>query len=683
MEEKSSMPSLLQCLNPHSGYPYLKISLISEDPYVLEKTSFPFLTINDSAPLSRLIDAKFVTDAGSEISKISLLVQRDKYMLTKDDLRPLTNMDIKNIWQNACSFYAHGKKDDTSVIFLSNQLSATGELTPIPSLFYCKTRHVFFHPPCPKCGQPLGQCEDDDLLVNAGLLPYSRSLKRYLYCSSCASTGKLDFYVYETDQSDPPGLKDRWSLIKKFKLLSEDTKNIIQFPCINCPNHKECFGPEQKVTSRIVPFSFYPFYMLVFKAASLNALEFLSLVSGATFQELESELEKRGESGRASCLKIFQKGKLDKPPFLFDSDERYFLEVLYLKLSFLGELLQELFPGKDFFRHPDLRPSIDSIWVDLPEHDSLRLPFIWNFRVRTLDIFNLHFDKDSFPELPEPDTLFFTALVWFYTLLVNSRQDTGKVYISLKEAIKQYLSDKDFSPETSFNRDLYLTFSPVNIFWNPGDRVVRQEWYPVWEKSLCLGWSLLKAGLGHDPEYSQENLLKQLEELRKQIKDNLFSKEVVEYREDIQAEDRAIHGILKNIYDKWKHEQNKEVISETVIISDNSTLDSKETLSAKHPEEPKETLPETVIISKQDAEGSKIPPPEKQTPTSRINIIEETVIISSDDLSSSEKTSPETHIPQEQKSPEKKIKKSGQDELDETIILKPGETQNNLEDGKT
>ena len=589
VKEHRHEPSLLPYLDSFHGNLYLKLPLIHQDPTILEKTAFPFSVISDSDPLVRLIEGQIVTDAGSEVKKVFLLIQRDQYRLVRDELWPMNNRNVDDFWQNAFSFYA-GEQKNSPLMVLANQINEKGGVRPLQSLFFCKTRKLFFHPPCPKCGLSLHQCENDDLFTLSRLQPYSASLKRYLYCPSCFSNGRSDFYVYELEPSDPPELKDRWALIKGFNLLARERSKNDQFPCSGCPNCEECYGTHQQVLSRILPFSFYPFYMLVFEALSLNGSDFLSLISGATFDELEARLEARQELGRLNCLKMIKQDRLAKAPFFYDRDEKSFLEILYLKLSFLGEVFQDLLPGTDFFKHPDLRFSLDRIWVKLSNHHSL-LPFFWNFRVGFVDI-SAHPQEMRPPKLPSSSTYFFLGCVWFYALLANKKQDFSKISFSLREALDHSFSDQSFSAPP---------FHPVNIFWDPEGKDVNHNWLPLWEKALLLGWSIMKVSFQHDPKWSKEEFWGQFENLREEVKRHLFWKKPVESLQARPSEDtedksqnEAIHRILMGILNKWQSgiEVEREELKETVIFSPASL---KKELPPSFKEE-KEIVPETVII---------------------------------------------------------------------------------------
>jgi len=338
MRNSSLFPFLQSGQHPFS----LKISLHTENPSILEKTKFPFLLIHDSDPFGRLLEAKLVTDADIEFRNLFLLVQKDHYFLPPNELWPVNNKDVENSWQKAFDFYRKTRQGD-SFIVLADQIGEQGRFQPLQSLFFCKTRRVFFHPICPRCGLALQQCNEDKVLQNCGLPLYSTSLKRYLFCPSCFLKGFPDFYVNEADKFDPPQIKDRSALIREFGQIQEIQNQEEPMPCRGCPNHGECYGPALHALTRITPFSFYPFFLLLFDAAfSLNAMDFLSLVSGGSFAEIETQLQAKGELGRIRYLKMAQNEGKEKPPSFFEKGEGEFGEVFYLKLSFLEELIRNI-----------------------------------------------------------------------------------------------------------------------------------------------------------------------------------------------------------------------------------------------------------------------------------------------------------------------------------------------------
>jgi hypothetical protein len=406
--------------------------------------------------------------------------------------------------------------------------------------------------------------------------------------------------VYELEGSDPSTLKNRWDLIKAFGSLLERAEQRDHFPCLKCPDNQGCYGTDDLVASRIVPFSFYPFYMFIFEAMSLNAPDFLSLVSGAPFEELEARLRAKGELGRMACLNEVQQDRLINAPFLFNKDARYFVEVLYLKLSFLGELIRVVFSSdQDTCRHPDLRLSLDRIWVSLPEHDGL-LPFFWDFNVTVMDIMRNSHEAPSFPKAPPAYGFYFLGLVWFYVLLVNRKQDIAQVYHSLGEVIDKPGSASQVSFKEIIEEGSIETFLPENIFWGPEGKTVPENRDALWERALSLGWSLLRVTLRYDSEWSKEEFRQQLEALREEVKENLFQEKPGYEQYAYPSEPKGIYSILRTIMDKWRSrieaEKEKE-LAETVVLSPGGGAKKVAAPAVKEEEAAKEELTETVVIS--------------------------------------------------------------------------------------
>lgn len=637
LKNHGELPSLLPYLEPDGAKFCLRFSWSHQDATVQEKPRFPFLVINESDPLARLIEAQFVTDARSEIKRVFILLQNDEYFLPRDELWPVNNEDIDQWWQRAFSFYS-GKPQDGSVVVLSDQVRKDGGLLPFQSLFFCKLKQAFFDPPCTTCGSPLQQCYDDDLLSGLGLQPYSTSLKRYLFCPTCVDlVGKSDFYVFALGSSDPPILKDRRDLIKEFDQLTEDKGRLAQFPCAGCPNHQACYGPDGLAVSSIVPVAFYPFFMLIFDAMSVNAADFLSLISGASFEELEDHLSKKQALGRMHCLKALKRNDLVKPPFFFDREERYFLEVLYLKLSFLGEFVQTISSGLDTYEYPDLALSLDRVWVNLTDQGGL-LPFLWNFKVQLIEIGGTAVKRPFLPKLPPSYGLHFLGLVWFYTLLVNKKQGVSQVYAALGKAVERIAARDESTFESHLKNELSRSCSPENIFWDPEGKGVNRNWWLLWEESLALGWSLLEASLSTDSKWSKDEFWKRLVELSEEVRGNLFQPgPITDGRPKAAPDNKAIHDILVKIMEKWRgdFEAEKEIAQQDVSEEDE--------------------LEKTVVISTADREGLD---KTVDVPQAEEVDVEETVILSPEDF-------------KQEPSPPNEISETKHDDIPETVILSP------------
>ncbi|MDH4206575.1 MAG: hypothetical protein OEV45_13715, partial [Desulfobacteraceae bacterium] len=305
---------------------HIKMSVAEQNDSAHQASPFPFLVVSDSGPFSRIIEASINTDALAQIEPVFLLTQKDEYPLIKDELSPIDNRSIDQYWQRTFSFHSREKFGSPPLI-LRGQISKKGQLLPYQPLLFCKYKQIYFQPLCPDCGMSLQQCYNDAMLEEYGLLPYSGSLKRYLFCPSCVGSKEMsDFYVSSLAPNDPGFLKNRFELIKKYGQLKEIATPDTLMPCLDCTRHQECYDAERLAVSRISVFSFYPFYMLMFKADSVNALDFISLVSGGSYKEIKKQLIAKQQPGRLSRLQVLkQKGSIETP-FFFINEDRYFLE---------------------------------------------------------------------------------------------------------------------------------------------------------------------------------------------------------------------------------------------------------------------------------------------------------------------------------------------------------------------
>ncbi|RPJ04578.1 MAG: hypothetical protein EHM36_10055, partial [Deltaproteobacteria bacterium] len=288
--------------------------------------------------------------------------------------------------------------------------------------------------------------------------------------------------------------------------------------------------------------------MMIFETLPLNALDFLALLAGASFEEVEADLKERRKRGGTPCLKAVQPAGLFGSAFFFRNDDRFFLEVLYLKLSFLKNLIKTVFSREEIPRDADFRFSLDRIWVELPDSHTLS-PLFWNFRVMAVDLDIDDFGNESSLKLPVSDDLCSLGMVWFHTLLANKKQDLSR--LSLSPVGKE--EHRDGSDPA---------FSPIHIFWNPEGRTVPEEWYPLWKASLDLGWSLYQKSF---QEWSREVFWGELDNLREAVKRSLFSEKSIETdlakrpkaAIETMTKDEALHNILVGILNRWPTEANE------------------------------------------------------------------------------------------------------------------------------
>jgi hypothetical protein len=500
--------SLLPFLERNPGTFRLRFPLASTDPEVLAHSSFPFLLISDSDPTARVVAARVDTDAGDRVASLFFLVRKDRYRLDKETLHPVTNVDVEKAWQRAGAAF-RSFAEGSAPRFFEGQSGADGILSPFASLFFCKEKGRYFHPPCPHCGRHLALCVDDAVLAAAGLPLYSRSLERHLYCEACSGSARGNFYATEAGSGAPPVLRDRISLVREFGRIGEGTSGETGFPCPACPERGECFGPSLRALARIVPFSFYPFHAFAFDAMSLCAPDFLALLSGAGAEALAKRLESAGERGRAALVRAAG----DADPLLFERGERRFLEILYLKLTLLGELFDALPPGECLPGPPTFRPSVDRAWVALGAARNL-LPRYWNFRAVFLDIAPRGEGETSRPGAPGRDDLAFLGGTWFEALLVNANQDG----IAVRGALAERLRRPPAAEGSSFPgaRNPGSPFFAGNLFFEPAAEPLSDETAELWDDALAAGWSILVAGA------ARETIAAEIRTLRARARERLF-----------------------------------------------------------------------------------------------------------------------------------------------------------------
>jgi hypothetical protein len=669
------IPSLLPYIKTGKNISLLNISRIPQQTISGGQLRFPFALISESGPFTHIIQAQIESDHGSIIKQVFLLLDKDTYLSANDESRGLNNELVEQCWQRAYENY----RTDSSTILLADQIDEDGRLRQFQSLFYCQSRDIFFHPPCPHCGNPLTLCKDDDLLISFEIQAYSQSLKRYLYCPECLqNTGHSDFYAAVPDNTDPQFIKDLHQLIKGFGSLDEERND--QFPCSLCSLHNECYGDKDLALTRIIPISFYPFHLLIFESASINAFDFLALLSGASSEELINRLGENSQHGRIPFVNSVAISTAKASPYFFENDVRHFLELLYLKLSFLGQFAQVIFSNIDSYTYPDLGFSIDRIWVDLSHEDSL-LPFFWNFHLRLMDWGGDIITKGQLPKPPPLYGNYILGTLWLRVLLLNKVHDLAEINTVLAKSLDQKDSLNAVLNEASVMEQSAHIFSPENIFWDPQTKSLPDTWTSLWEDALGLGWALLKNSTSQAPCLSEEDFWKGFENLRETIKKTMMSTGLpAASRLEDTSHDSAVHEILTKILAKWSSAQQKpeDELDKTVIMSESPAdkspdeeLEETVILSNGHPSVDNAPTPssgdeedvlETVILSPDEAQAAH--------PENTGNDIPDTIIMNPEqpDLKTAEPSVP----PSVPKTSSQEVQGREEDNLAETMIMRTG-----------
>lgn len=281
MTDTIKRPSLLPYLQSGPGRFHLVIVPEQADELSpLEPCRNPFQFRDVSDPFSLLGDAGVVSDLAGQMLPLCMLIQRSEYHVSPEDLHLTTNPSIDQRWQQIMSVLSTPPVNALHFL-LAAQIGKHGQLLPFHSLFYCRAKQSFFHPPCPGCGKELELCTDNTLLAQQGLDGYSTSLRRFLYCPQCCSTTTTgNYYVLRRRENDPDCVNDIQQLITGWARLEKTATPDTPFPCQGCRNHETCYGSKTLAVNTLCSFSFYPFHMLLLKAESRTRLDFQTLLSG-------------------------------------------------------------------------------------------------------------------------------------------------------------------------------------------------------------------------------------------------------------------------------------------------------------------------------------------------------------------------------------------------------------------
>jgi len=667
--------SLLPFIESERGGFLLDIPLSDRSGIAPQGYSYPFQIVDNGQNYSILLKAGLKVKYSSHFKSFFLLAQRDHYPISPDDLNPVTNADIERIWLETIQTYSTGKK----VFYIPNRFDRDGEAAAFKPLFFCRKEAKFFHPPCPECGEMLDLCKDDGLLKSMALFPYNTTLKRYLFCPGCsASNGNHIFYQFARSSDDRVFVKDRVDLIKDFSRLRGSVPG--RFPCPDCPWHAECYITGEKAASRIGFFSFYPFYMLLFDAAAIKAVDFIPLISGAPLEEIMS-LPTTASGYSLNERFVFQ----EDSHFFFKDDNRFCIEILYLKLSFLEKFIRSL--DQRFKKNPasEVKLSANSIWVS-PQTQGSLLPFFWEFSLSIIDLISNSSRNSIESSLTRNRNFNFIVSLWFYTFLVNKNQGQNDVYNAIGRLPEKGSIEDCFSDYDKLVQDFPI-FALENIFWNPRTVSAPPKWYRFWLKTLLSGAAFLKESNTQDLKEGLTQLLGEIGPLKQEVKEELFSTQITAMPKDhiisaplegtqtileksaaeadVQLEERTIASILKQLKSSWINENP----SSPVDLED----DVFETIVLSSPEE---TKPNTEFDDHNEKTMIISAPETKPDPVSDFDEMDETVVLSRPETGPDSAGDFDTMEKTVIMSPGEKPKQDEgffdeDDDLDKTIVITP------------
>ena len=528
-----------------------------------EDISYPFVIIDSSLPFTNIMKANVVTSGGSVVSEVFMAISRDEYRQHGSSLGYITNKTLDESWQRIIK---RALKDKNGML-LSDRTDSTGAYPPFAPVFYCNKKGAYFTPVCPACSSGFEVCRDEDLLRENGLASYTRSLKRYLYCPECHSQGRAPvFYAVSISGDDPTNVRDKNALIQEFvNLLVKADSNI---PCPSCEHRTGCYGEEWLALKNIISLSFYPFYAVLNEAGTINALDFLLLLSGASYDEIENSLKARGLPGRLNAVTTFKNSKGASSFLLFEGDDRAFLEILYLKLSFAADFLSGILKDSDNLIYPDLGLGPESIWVTLSEGGGF-LPAFWNFRTIRLKGPEADESFQMLPGAPKSYFAYFFGRLLIYTLLSNQLFTRDEIDARLKEILNAFIKGEPLDPELIGSG----LFRPESIFYKPEGLIIKEEFTDIWKEAIQTCISLMLHGYAGDNGFPEDEFISSLNVLREKIRKMLFEPAQIHHANSASVEaskaaaedgesNTKIVGILNNIRQKW---MDSDIIASLII----------------------------------------------------------------------------------------------------------------------
>jgi hypothetical protein len=611
------MPTLLSYLNPESNRFRLRFFLSGVDDAENSTDDEPVEDFPRCEPFARFGRAAVVTDADMVLRYLVLLRQADHYTIETNPLFPYSNPDVDRIWQEAFLRYIANPLHSASsslMVRIKEQVDDSGRIVPFRSLFFCSHIDRFFHPPCPLCGRALVLCSDDTQLNAKGLPSYSQTLKRYLWCPMCGrDTENAVFYTYKRGSGDPVWVKDKRGLIYDFDSLKGDRDESVDFPCAECKERQLCYGRDRRAFSRIYPYAFYPFYLFIFEGDLLGAIPFLAMVSG-----LKTDAAEGSTKLESSGLPVWAVSCLNNRPmpqnghFFSPKKQKRFLETLYLKLTFLLQLTNELMASAEVLFLTENPSLIERIWVRLPE-TSGRLPYFWNFTVHLFDLSTRPLSCAQLPNQSSNRGRQILGRLWFYVLLANSRQSARTVWSELETMLFQARSGNTSITTIYLNRSEEPVFCSQNIYWNTEGPV---GWPELWQQSLRLGLRLLETDSDPGARFSTAEFFTDFNVLTEKINRSLLGNEGSSVGESGKSTslDATIIKELRAILREWKRER-KVATAENVgamemrhstVVKPGSTVYPQDLMQRQYPRDNGGDLPDTIVVSSK--KKNEIPP---------------------------------------------------------------------------
>lgn len=251
----------------------------------------PFLTLTSPDPINRWVTGRLVTDTGNSLKLLTLVILRDDITT---GMAGITNSQVEEMWNQEWDVMLRLGEEGPGVLPFAQYAAPDGSLQKHKPLFYCKQTRQLFMPPCPRCGQTLTECRSDDVLLQAGLMPFTQGLRRYLWCEDCRVSHRHSPVFFVKDLSGAknvtPMVTDLAGLVRQWGDLSDSISEHAGFSCTSCPEHAMCYQSVEKghllAEGFVTPLSFYDFFMLIRDFFPLDIAAASDLIGGCPSEKL-------------------------------------------------------------------------------------------------------------------------------------------------------------------------------------------------------------------------------------------------------------------------------------------------------------------------------------------------------------------------------------------------------------
>lgn len=341
--------------------------------------------------------------------------------------------------------------------------------------------------------------------------------------------------------------------------------------------------------------------MLVFDSELFASADVLPMISGAEMDvSLIRGLHGPG-GGNIRPPTIGDDGDDRQSAHLFRDTRGLFLEVLYLKISFLDAAARQA------AANPEAAPLVNG---GMRAEDILlsaapsEMANAWAFQPKIITLWQDLTDRATMGVQPAPAFCGSLGSLWFETLLTNQQQTTSHVHAAVEKALADGIQDRMAapSPEAVVWTE---AFGPANNFWDPAtfphaDPVCLAHW----REALAIGFALMV----NEPVHSDDHYRNQIRELKHRLRRRLFGGRAGVETSSAKEQPEELLSILNRLSRKWR-----ETHAAVKPLSAPHTAAPRPHDPEPAPEPPETAidLRETVIISNKKPEPMH--PPSTQT----------------------------------------------------------------------